>query len=176
MKQALHKAELLGLQKVTASTLVNIGNIFAALFNYEEAIKNYERVLNNYYTELQPISVGITYYNLGNAYLLINKGEEAERYFKKALDLGKQLKHKLLVSRVYFELSKIYMDNKDLETAIAYSFEAEKNYPSKGASRPGLDAYLANLCELNLLREEYENAIKYGEEAIGRGHIKSNTS
>jgi len=166
MKQALEKAELLILRKVIASTLVNIGNIFAALYNYEEAIRNYERVINEFKDELQPISIGITYYNLGSSYSSIFNNEKAEIYFRNSLDLGNELKHKLLVSRVNFELAKIYMDRNDLETAIAYSFEAEKNYPKEGKNRPGLDAYLANMCELNLMRKEYENAIKYGEEAI----------
>jgi signal transduction histidine kinase len=166
MKQALTKAENLKLKQVIASTLVNLGNIFAALYNYEEAIKSYERVINDYESELQPISIGITYYNLGNSYYAISNTEKAEQYFRESLKLGKQLKHKLLISRVYFELTKIYMDQGDLETVIAYSFEAEKNYPTEGKNRPGLDSYLANICELNLMRKEYENAIKYGEEAI----------
>jgi signal transduction histidine kinase len=165
MKAALEKAELLGLKKIVASTLVNIGNVFSALYNYEESIRNYKRVLKDYKTELVDISVGITYFNLGSAYLALEDFENAEISLKSALAIGEKLEHKLLISRVYFELVKIYLEKEDLETAIAYSFEAEKIYPKNG-NQPAYETYLANQCMINLLREEYIEAIKNGENAI----------
>lgn len=165
MKAALEKAEALGLRKIIASTLVNIGNIFAALYSYEEAIKNYTRVIKDYKQELKEVSIGITYFNLGSAYFAIGNLAESEIHHRAALEIGKNLRHKLLISRVYFELVKIYIQRNDLETAIAYSFEAEKVYPKEG-NRPSLETYLANQCMLSYLREEYEKAIEYGNEAI----------
>lgn len=165
MKEALEKAELLGLKKIVASTLVNIGNIFSALYNYEESIKNYKRVLKDYKTELVDVSIGITYFNLGSSYLALEDFENAEINLKEALAIGERLGHKLLISRIYFELVKIYIEKNDLETAITYSFEAEKIYTKQG-NRAGYETYLANQCMIHLLRKEYLEAIKNGEEAI----------
>jgi signal transduction histidine kinase len=144
---------------------VNIGNIFSALYNYDESIRNYKRVLKDYQAELADISVGITYFNLGSAYLALDDFENAEISLKSALAIGERLEHKLLISRIYFELVKVYLEKEDLETAIAYSFEAEKSYPKEG-NRPAYETYLANQCMINLFRKEYQEAIKHGEEAI----------
>ncbi|MFK7947770.1 MAG: ATP-binding protein [Saprospiraceae bacterium] len=165
MKMALETAESLQLNKIIASTLVNIGNIFSALYSYEEAIKSYNRVLDNYKEELHPVSVGITYFNLASSYKGFDDLDNSEVYFRKALEIGKKHQHKLLISRVYFELVQIYIRRDDLETAIAYSFEAEKVYPKEG-NRPSLETYLSNQCELSFLRQEYKKALEYGEEAI----------
>jgi|GEM_PF-2499626 signal transduction histidine kinase/Tfp pilus assembly protein PilF len=165
MKAALEKAELLDLRKIVASTLVNIGNIFAALYNYEESIRNYKRVLDNYKLELEEISIGITYFNLGCSYEELGDFDAAEKYLKSALEIGRSGEYKLLISRVYFELVKIYIGKGDLETASVYSFEAEKSYQKNG-SKPSYETYLANLAMLSQLRKEYDKAIEYGEEAI----------
>ena len=165
MKAALEIAERLRLNKIIASTLVNIGNIFSALYSYEEAIKNYNRVLDNYKKELHPVSVGITYFNLASSYKGMDNLEDSETYLRKALKIGQKLQHKLLISRVYFELVQIYILKEDLETAIAYSFEGEKVYPTEG-NRPSIETYMANQCELSFLRQEYEKALEYGNEAI----------
>lgn len=164
MKAALKIAESLQLKKVIATTLVNIGNIFSALYSYEEAIRSYHRVLEKYRAELHPASVGITYFNLASSYKGLEDLDKAEVYYKEALVIGQELQHKLLISRVYFELVQIYLLKKDLETALAYSFEAEKTYPTQ--NQPGSETYLANQCELSYLRQEYEQAIEYGEKAV----------
>ncbi|NJN78359.1 MAG: tetratricopeptide repeat protein [Saprospiraceae bacterium] len=135
------------------------------MYNYEESIRSYNRVLKSYKSELAEISIGITYFNLGSSYLALEDFDTAEIQLKSALEIGNKLKHKLLISRVYFELVKIYIEKGDLEAAIAYSFEAEKSYPKTGV-KPSYETYLANLCMLNMMREEYDKAIKYGEEAI----------
>lgn len=165
MYAALEISESLDLRKITASTLVNIGNIFAALYSYEEAIKNYKRVLDNYRQELNPESVGITYFNLGSAYKALEDLNHAESCYKKALEIGQKLEYKLLISRIYFELVQIYILRNDLDTAIAYSFEAEKIYPKEG-NQPSIETYMANQCQLSYLRKEYDTALEYGNKAI----------
>ncbi len=165
MKAALNKAEELNLRTTIASTLVNLGNVFSALYSFEEAIKTYNKVLTGYREELQDISIGITYYNLGCAHLGIDDYKKGEEILREGLVIGKQLEHKLLISRIYFELVKICLEREDLETAIIYSFEVEKIY-AKDDNSPFLDIYMTNLSMLSFLRGEYEDAIKYGNKAI----------
>jgi signal transduction histidine kinase len=115
---ALEKSKQMGLRNNEANCIINIGNIYANLFNFEEALDRYKTVLTEYndvITNDTRIIIGL---NTGNLYYAIDDYKRSYNYFKQALDAALALGKKGLATRTYVLLSRTYLELNNLPQAI----------------------------------------------------------
>ena len=63
---ALSKAETIGHRQCIANCLINIGTIYAQLYNYDDAIERYQQALEEHLNILEDNNLVINYNNVGN--------------------------------------------------------------------------------------------------------------
>ncbi len=88
--EALDKCENIGYREMAVQIQINIGTLYAHLYNYDEAIKRYENVLGQHSDMLDPKTKTVVFNNLGNIYLTSDQPETALDFFEKANHLASQ--------------------------------------------------------------------------------------
>lgn len=84
--EALDKCEAIGYRELTAQIQINIGTLYAHLYNYDEAVKRYETVLENFEEVLDQKTKSVVFNNLGNIYFTSDNLPTALTYFQKTYD------------------------------------------------------------------------------------------
>jgi signal transduction histidine kinase len=115
---ALEKSKQLKLRYNEANCIINIGNIYANLFNFEEALDRYKTVLTAYDDVLTDDTRIIISLNTGNLYYAIDDYKRSLEFFKQALDTALSFDKKGLATRTYVLLSRTYLELNRLEDAI----------------------------------------------------------
>ena len=154
---ALEKSRKLGLRNNAANCLINIGTIYANLFNYEEALDRYNTVLNEYQNVLtEPTRIAINL-NIGNLYYASDQYLLSLDFFKKAFESAKKLERKnfiahanALMSRTYLALGDIFKAVKNAQLAAEYMSEID--------NAPGRQINLLNLAQISFLKANTEGA------------------
>lgn len=163
--EALNKGESIGFHHHIAHSLINIGTIYAHLFNYEEALHRYQIVLEEYETVLEENTTIIVFNNVGNIYYTTEKYDLAMVYFKKALDLARQCKYKEMVAHSLAQLSRTNTAIKDFEQAYVYANEAH-TILAQLETINGRQINLINLGEIYLHKKDFDNALRLTTEGI----------
>ena len=108
------KFELRGIQK--ANVLINIGNTYIDLEEYEKAIDSYRMALE--YSAGNPMSQGSSAINLALALVLAGRPDEAKQYIEQAKEIAANYNIKPLMGIVYLNESKYFLSKKDYENAL----------------------------------------------------------
>lgn len=121
---ALDKCEEIGYRKLYIQLQVNIGTLYAHLYNYPEAIRRYQGVLENYKENLSEQNTLVVNNNLGNIYLSTNQPEKALVFFENARTLADQQQFMSMkahsvaqISRTNLQLGRIKEAKKDASLA-----------------------------------------------------------
>ena len=154
---SLEKSRKLGLRNNAANCLINIGTIYANLFNYEEALDRYNIVLNEYQNVMSETTRIAINLNIGNLYYASDQYILSLEFFKKALESAKKLDRKNLIAHANALMSRTYL-------AIGEVFKGLKNarlaaeYMSEIDNAPGRQINLLNLAHIAFLEENTEGA------------------
>ena len=170
LMQCKTKSEAIGYHEYTGKSLINIGNIFSALSNHEEAYSNYKNLVSvrTLYNGLDDYTKGILLYNFGCIAYLLDKKNEAFRYLNQAKEIGEKFKNSRLIARSQYELIRIYLGEEQLEEALKLAKIVEQFYTTSDGNGKENESHLANLAEINYLQGKYETAIEYGIKASQR--------
>ena len=163
--EALDKSEKIGFRKQIAQILVNIGTIYAHLFNYEEAIKRYQEVLEDYDDILNDKNRVVIYNNLGNIHYTTEQADVARDYFEKAFKLALEYNFRDMLAHTLAQLSRTDLQSGDLERAINYAQKAQDLIDELGNIN-GRQINLLNLANIQAKQNNLEEAVTITQQGI----------
>ena len=150
-----------------------IANLYNRQGNDREAINYYLKMLKILERNGWRHNMMILYGNVGELYLNLDNYKEAESYFLKEKALAGELNDSLYIAESFYELSRIYLHDKDYPKALENITVAYKMAEAgAGMSNKNKIYYLLTLVDVNLegysnynKAEEYANlALRYAEE------------
>ena len=165
--EALDKSEKIGYRQNIAHCLINMGTIYAHLYNYEDALARYNEVLMRYKDTLQDYTKVVIFNNVGNIRYTTGHAEAAMEYFEKALELAAEKDFKEEVALAMAQLGRTHTALGHAEKALQIAGEAQTLLEETGTAN-GLQINLLNLGDIYFRKNELEKAenfIKKGIEA-----------
>lgn len=155
---ALEKSRKLGLRSNASNCLINIGTIYANLFNYEEALDRYNTVLNEYQNVLTDTTRIAINLNIGNLYYASDQYLLSLDFFKKAFESAKKLERKIFIAHANALMSRTYLALGDMFKAVKNA-QLAAEYMSGMDNAPGRQINLLNLAQIAFLEENTEGAM-----------------
>ncbi|MBK8564386.1 MAG: tetratricopeptide repeat protein [Saprospiraceae bacterium] len=174
--EALTKCEAIGYKELIVHIQINIGTLYAHLYNYEEAIKRYESVLGNHSEVLDPKTRTVVFNNLGNIYLTSEQPEIALDFFQKANRLASELQFQELLAYSTAQLGRTNIALNRMDEAKSNSMAAHKMF-DKLATSNGKQINLLNLASLAFEELQFDQAYEYAMTAAALSRqIKDDSS
>ena len=107
-------------------TLSNLGAVYDRIEAYNKAIVYYNKCVT-YFNDM-PFEakqeylkyLSQVYNNLASAYEKLNNNQEANLYYKKALDVGQSINYPEIVGSIYNNLGKLEVKNRNYDSAKQY--------------------------------------------------------
>ncbi len=163
--EALDKSESIGYREMTVQIHINIGTLYAHLYNYEEAIRRYENLLNLYADVIDDKTKTVVYNNLGNIHLANDNPETAIDFFEKAYNLSSKSNFSDLMaySLAQMSRSKLLLDR--IEAAKVDALLAKTMYEENGLVN-GKQINLLNLGRIAFEEKCYQEAQDLAFQAI----------
>lgn len=161
---ANEKSTLIGYKLFTARTLMNIGNIFSSLYNYEEAIKQHLKVINEYSAQIDNYTFTVLHHNIGGTYAQLEQEDKAIFYYEKGLKVAEENGIHKLEAIILYEISKIYA-GKDIEKALFYVNKTKKLLETHHIT-DGTEMNFINLAEIYFKQGKHEAALEKALESL----------
>lgn len=163
--EALERSRHLGYRSNAANCLINIGTLYANLFNYEEALDRYNIVLTDYKDVLTDLNRIAIHQNTGNLYHASEQYSLALDYFKKALEVAHIIKAESAMAHANALLSRTYLTMNRLNHAVVCAKLAEEGM-SKIENATGRQINYINLAQIALMNDETKRAEKFAKLGI----------
>ncbi len=163
--EALESSRVLGYRYNAANCLINIGTLYANLFNYEEALDRYNIVLNDFKDVLTDTTRIAINQNTGNLYHASEQYDLALDYFKKALDTAKKINSESSIAHVNALMSRTYLAMNRFNHAVACARLAEDGMNKIGNANSRQINYL-NLAQIAFLNNHTELADEFAKLGI----------
>lgn len=163
--EALNKSKAIGYRHNIAHCLINIGTIYAHLYNYEEALDRYQIVLTKYQDILDDNTRVIIYNNVGNIHYTNEQPEDAKAYFTQAYDLAQQCNYQEMVAHSLAQLSRTETALGDFDNALKTAQEARIIIDKLGTLN-GRQINLINLGDIYFREESYQEALNLTQEGL----------
>jgi signal transduction histidine kinase len=164
--EALEKSQQLGLRYETANALINIGTIYANVFNYDEALDRYQRVLSEYEDVLTEDTHIAIYLNTGNLYYASEEYPIALKYLKKAFQLAQAKKDKQWIAQISAQMSRTYLALGKIDDAILKAQIAADMMASMVGNVRGRQTNLINLGQIEFINGNTEGGISFTMKGI----------
>lgn len=158
--EALTKCEAIGYKELVLQIQINIGTLYAHLYNYEEAIKRYESVLGQHSEVLDPKTRTVVFNNLGNIYLTSEQPEIALDFFQQANGLAAQCNFQELLAYSIAQLGRTKIALDRIAEAKVDSETARSLY-EKLATSNGKQINLLNLSRIAFEEHQFDQAFEY---------------
>lgn len=163
--EALDKSEAIGYRDYIVQILINIGTIYAHLYNYNEAINRYQSVLDEHEDILDAVSKVIVYNNLGNIYYSTDQFTIAREYFINAFKLSEECNYKEMIAHSLAQLSRTDIKLENFEQAERFARKAQKLLDNFGEIN-GKQINLLNLGSICYNKNDYKQTIQLTEDGI----------
>jgi signal transduction histidine kinase len=119
--EALDKSRYLKIRHNEANCLINIGTIYANLFNYEEALERYRLILTDYEDVLTDTTRIIINLNTGNLYFASEQFKRSVDCCQIALQDALSLEQFDKVAHAHALISRSYLSLNDINKAIHHA-------------------------------------------------------
>lgn len=162
---SLEKSEAIQFDRQTAQNLINIGTIYARLFNSKEALNRYEAVVEKYEKVLTGTTKTILYNNIGKIYFEEKELAKSEPYFEKTLQLAVQIEYTEMIALALAHLSKISCEQNKFTAAAEYADRANELLEDMGDIN-AKSINLLNYAQLAHHAGDFEVAILHLKAAI----------
>ena len=174
--QVLDKSTSINYRNNIAQCLINIGTIYAHLFNYEDALDRYQTVIRNYQDVLDFYTQVILLNNVGNIYYTKNQPEIAKLYFEDALKLATKSNYTEMVVHSLAQLSRVEVAIDNFDIAIEHANRAQELIKDLGDVN-GKQINLINLGNIHFQKKNFERAIILTSQGIvAAKRMKDDTS
>ncbi len=163
--EALEISKQIGYRNITAHCHINVGTIYANLFNYNDALHRYENVLSHFKGDLSDNTLLILYNNTAYIYYTTHKFELAKSYFEKALELAEDRQHKPMIAHSLALLSQTEAALGLFDQALEKANQAQAYFGQLGDVK-GKHVNLINLGNIYFHRKAFDKAIKLTSQGI----------
>ncbi len=168
--EALDKCEAIGYGELIAQIQINIGTLYAHLYNHEEAIQRYQTALEAHGDLLEDHTKAAVFNNLGNIYLTIDEPEKALPFFEKAYEKALQSGQQELVAHSLAQSGRSKLSlNRYPEAAGDARLSAEL-YKQLGNVN-GYQINQLNLANLAFFEKNHPLAVALTEQAIAAAKL-----
>ena len=150
---ALVRSEEINFKSQIARCQINLGSIYAQLYNHEEAIKKYQSVLERFDELLETSTKVVLFNNLGNINYQQDEIDLALQNYSKSNVLANESNYEEMIPHSLAQISKCYLKNKDYETAAVHTSQAAKYFNEK----PILSGWPIHLINEGLIEHYNEN-------------------
>jgi signal transduction histidine kinase len=169
--ESFQKSEKTSFRENAAFCLINIGNLYGSLFNYEDAFDRYQRALTDYADALNDTTRIATFINIGNMCHAAEQFELALEYFEKSLRLATEKKQTHRVAHAHVLVSRTLLAQNELRIAEEHSREVGENVMAVR------QIHLMNLAEIAFLHHNTEGGIALATQGIAAARrIKDDAS
>ncbi len=151
---------------LTESRLLGIlGGVHTVNHHWEAAIKAYEHSIaaGDVVQDLRRLS--ITYAGLSFAYQELNNFEQATHYARRAMTMQEMLNDRISLARTENNLGLLLLQSGDRVKARTHLESAIRRFTEAGIEA-GLAIILTSLCELELADSNFDEARRFGREAL----------
>lgn len=164
--EALREFEKLQDHYYLAATYGKIGLVNYKLKNNLKAADYFKKSLEVSIKHGSKNNIAYAYNNLGNIYSIESKMYDiALEYYKRSLNIRKELNHTLEIAPILLNMGGIYFDKKDIKNAELYFKEAlDLNIKNKAERSTAL--CLINLGSICFDQKDYKQANVYFTEAL----------
>ncbi len=156
--ESLAQSERVGFRSNVAHCLINIGNVYANLFNYEDALDRYEKAITDYTDVLNDNTRIAVNLNLGNLCYATEQYDLANQYFERGLDVAEKTAQNDMSAHAHTLICRNLLANKR-------SIEAKKhiNHKNGAANHP---INLLNIAEIHFAEGNTEGATQQAVNGI----------
>jgi len=163
--EALDKCEKIGFREMTVQIQINIGTLYAHLYNYDEAIRLYENVLSEFSEMLDAKTKTVIYNNIGNIYLTSEQPGTALDFFEKAYFLAQENGFIDLLAYSLAQRSRTKIALNRFKEADEDAQLAQRFFEETGLLN-GKQINLLNLCHLAIEYHSLDAAFGFAIQAI----------
>lgn len=174
--EALDKCEAIGYRELLTQIQINVGTLYAHLFNYEEAIKRYQSVLKEHAEVLDDRTKAAVFNNLGNIYFTTDRLKEALENFEKAHAIAEECQFPEMIAYALAQLSRTKISLKMYKAAAEDAQWAAELFEKLGEIN-GIQINLLNLGSLAFYEKKYAKAVEMTGRAIEAAfHLKDDAA
>ena len=155
--EALDRSKEINFRAQVAKSLINLGSIYAQLFNSQEAIKKYNTVLEEYSDVLEPSTAVILYNNLGNIHFESKEVQIAQSYYTEGIKAAEESNYSEMLAHLNAQLAKCAIERGEIEEAITYCQVASK-YFNEDPDLSGYQIHLINLGQIDFQEGKIDSA------------------
>ena len=162
-KIAINEAQI---DRDRLATHTSLGNLYQSMGDNLNALEEYKQSIELAKKHSDYVSLGWAYGNIGNAYLSLNKKDEALHYLQKSLDLAVEYEQTpQAIGRTNNNLGIAYQSMNDLDKAEEY-YDLALSQAIYGNDIPGQARVYGNIGNVYMLRKNYERAIPHYSEVL----------
>lgn len=161
----LKKSRAIGYRYGTAHCLINIGTVYANLFNQDEALERYKTALNEFEDILNTNTRIVITNNIGNIYYAIGEPEKALDYFHRGLELANSIHYNEMVARLLSQISRALVSLGQFDEAQKTALQAQELIEQLGHFS-GKQINLINLGHISFHYKDHKQAILYVDKGI----------
>ena len=148
------------------SACTSLGNLYQSMGDNGNALEQYKRAIELAEELSDYVSLGWAHGNIGNAYLGLNRKDEAVHHLQKSLDLAMEYERTpQAIGRTYNNLGTAYQSMNDLDKAEEY-YDLALSQAVYGNDIAGQARVYGNIGNVHMLRKNYEQAIPYYSKVI----------
>ncbi|MGB1216537.1 MAG: tetratricopeptide repeat protein [Saprospiraceae bacterium] len=167
-RKALDKSKEIGYHHGSANCLINIGTIYANLFNYDDALDRYITILKEYKDVLGDNTELIILNNIGNIYYTQSKLDKALEYFERSMSMASHINYKGMVAHTMAQISRTLVAKKEYEKALEYACKSEEMLKGTDYAE-GKQINYVTLGNIYYKLKNYDTALKY----VGKGIVSA---
>jgi serine phosphatase RsbU (regulator of sigma subunit) len=163
-QDALEIFEKIKDRKGTANMLSNLGVILSNTGNDAKALEQYLKALDISEEINDSVRLVTVLINIGLVYSKSDVTvEKARDYYLRALQVSEKLDYQLAIGTVTVDLGELFLAKGDYKEALSYFERSLMAYKKAGAGNTSYT--LINIGKIYALNKDYNNALKYQEEA-----------
>ncbi|HEY6975223.1 MAG TPA: tetratricopeptide repeat protein [Chitinophagaceae bacterium] len=149
-----------------ATALLNLSSVYKDSLNFEKALAYNAEVLKTAYRDNDPLIEALSFENSGRIYFNMNKLQESNNYFLKALKKYREAGDKNSIALIQNSLAENYLQLSDLENAEQYASAAlQVTNHDAGLQLEAKDA-LELLIKITTAKGNYNKAFNYQQKYI----------
>ena len=148
------------------SAHTSLGNLYQSMGDNGNALEQYKESIQLAEKLSDYISLGWAHGNIGNAYLGLNRKDEALYHLQKSLDLAVEYEQTYqAIGRAYNNLGTAYQSMSDLDKAEEF-YDLALSHALYGNDIPGQARVYGNIGNVYMLRKNYDRAVPHYSEVL----------
>jgi signal transduction histidine kinase len=160
------KSRRIGFRYNSANCTINIGTIYAQLYNYEQALEKYRMVLTDYRDILSDSRLMAINNNIGNIYFMMEDLPLSLAYFEECLRLAQVAGNRQMTAYALAQMGRNYLAMGDADKAFDTGKKSADLMNELGRMVNGKQINLLNSAHLQLLFGNTTTAYRFALQGI----------